>query len=232
MSTPVTHPEPTPRPRAVRLAPDQRRPEILDAAFAVFLRHGYFGSSMDEIAREAGVSKPVVYGCFATKDDLFVALLAREEQRVLGEIAAALPQRPDLDPRRALADGLGGFLGAVARNPDAYRLILLGDGGVPEPVARRIREGRATQVDAITGLVDAWARMRGLPPAPDLTRLAAYALVGATEGAARAILTEPGRFDPQSTAEVLAALMTGGERALRAADPEPEPSPTQEHDGS
>lgn len=212
------------------MAPEQRRPEILDAAFAVFLRHGYFGASMDAIAREAGVSKPVVYGCFATKDDLFVALLAREEQRVLDEIAAALPQRPDLDPRRALADGLGGFLGAVARNPDAYRLILLGDGGVPEPVARRIQQGRATQIDTITALVGAWALTRGRPAPPDATRLVAYALVGATEGAARAVLTEPERFDPQRTGEMLAALMTGGERALRAVDHETDPT-TEEHDG-
>jgi len=229
VSAHATQPEPTPRPRAVRLAPDQRRPEILDAAFTVFLRHGYFGASMDDIAREAGVSKPVVYGCFATKDDLFLALLTREEQRVLEQIADALPARPDLDPRRALADGLGGFLAAVAGHPDAYRLILLGDGGVPETVARRIREGRATQVDAITALVEAWARMRDLPDAPDVTRLVAYALVGATEGAARAVLTEPERFDPLRTAALLAALMTGGERALRAEQTRP---PTEERDGS
>jgi AcrR family transcriptional regulator len=213
----------------MRIAPDKRRPAILEAAFAVFLRHGYFGASMDEIAAEAGVSKPVVYACFATKEELFLALLAHEEQRVLGEIAAALPARPDLDPRRALEDGLRGFLAAVARNPDAYRLILLGDGGVPESVATRIRVGRRAQIDAITGLVDAWARMRDMPESPDVTRLVAYALVGATEGAARAVLSEPERFDPQRTAEVLAALMTGGERALRRP---PSPTPTQEHEGS
>lgn len=204
-----------PRPRAARLSPEARRPEILDAAFAVFLRQGYFGASMEDVAREAGVSKPVVYGCFATKDELFVGLLEREEQRVLREIAAALPDSADADPRRAMADGLSGFLRAVAASPEAYRLVLLGDGGVPGPVADRIRQGRQMQVDAITALVEAWIKLRDLPADADATRLIAYAMVGATEGAARAVLTEPDRFDPDLTARLLASFMTRGERALQ-----------------
>jgi len=211
-----------PRPRAARVSPEQRRPEVLDAAFAVFLRQGYFGASMEDIAREAGVSKPVVYACFATKDDLFVALIEREERRVLGEIARALPRSAGADPRSAMADGLAGFLRAVAANPDAYRLILLGDGGVPAVVAARIRTGREMQVDAITGLVAAWMQLRGLPADADATRLVAYAIVGATEGAARAVLTEPERFDPERTARLLAGFMTRGERALQRTDTTPE----------
>ena len=217
----------TPRARAERVAPADRRPDILDAAFAVFQRHGYFGASMDSIAAEAGVSKPVVYGCFDTKDELFVALVEREEQRVLGEIAAALPKSPSADPRTALGDGLSGFLRAVADKPEAYRLILLGDGGVPEGVARRIRQGRQMQVDAITALVDAWTALRGMPADADATRLVAYALVGATEGAARAVLTEPDRFDPARTARLLTELMTRGEHALQRIS-----TTDQEHDDS
>ena len=212
--------EATARPRAERVSPEHRRPLILDAAFAVFLREGYFGASMDDLAREAGVSKPVVYSAFPNKDELFVALVGREEQRVLREIAAAIPARAEADPRGAMADGLAGFLRAVAASPDAYRVILLGDGGVPEPVARRIAEGRRTQVDAITGLVDGWAGLRGVPADPDVARLVAYALVGAAEGAARAVLTEPDRFDPDRTGRLLAALMTRGERALHSPIPE------------
>lgn len=216
----------TTRPRAERVSPEHRRPQILDAAFAVFLREGYFGASMDAIAREAGVSKPVVYSAYPNKDELFVALVGREEQRVLREIAAAIPARAAADPRGAMADGLAGFLRAVAASPDAYRVILLGDGGVPEPVARRIAKGRATQVDAITGLVEGWVKLRGVSADPDATRLVAYTLVGAAEGAARAVLTEPDRFDPDRTGRLLAELITRGERALQATAPIPE-----EHDG-
>ena len=40
---------------------------ILDAAFAMFIERGYEGSSMDAIARKAGVTKPVIYDCYASK---------------------------------------------------------------------------------------------------------------------------------------------------------------------
>src|SRR5438034_7999818 len=91
------------RERAAHLGPERRRPLVLDAAFELFLEHGYDGTSMDAVARAAGVTKPVVYDCFASKEELFTALLQREEARVLEQIAAALPHRADLaDPARML----------------------------------------------------------------------------------------------------------------------------------
>src|ERR1700757_3387114 len=84
--------------RAAHLGPHRRRPAILDAALEMVRERGYDGASMAEIARRAGVSKPVVYACFASKQDLFRSLLEREQGRLLGEIAAALPARPGAEP--------------------------------------------------------------------------------------------------------------------------------------
>src|SRR5919108_5617565 len=81
-----------PRRRAAHLGPERRRPLVLDAAFDLFLAHGYEGTSMDAIARAAGVTKPVVYACYPSKEELFKALLRREETRVLGEIQGILPE--------------------------------------------------------------------------------------------------------------------------------------------
>src|SRR5882672_9015852 len=83
------------RGRAEHLGPERRRPLVLDAAFELFLEHGYDGTSMEAVARAAGVTKPVVYDCFVSKEELFTALLRREETRVLGQIAAALPRGAD-----------------------------------------------------------------------------------------------------------------------------------------
>src|SRR4030081_3886138 len=91
-STRATAQSSPPRERAAHLGPGRRRPLVLDAAFELFLEHGYDGTSMEAVARAAGVSKPVVYDCFASKEELFTALLRREETRVLGQIAAALPR--------------------------------------------------------------------------------------------------------------------------------------------
>src|SRR3954469_14225112 len=108
------------RDRAAHLGPERRRPLVLDAAFELFLEHGYDGTSMEAVARAAGVSKPVVYDCFASKGKLFTALLRRERTRVLAQIAAALPRRADGDNAElVLGDALTAFLRAVADSPQA-----------------------------------------------------------------------------------------------------------------
>ncbi len=62
------------RPRK-RLTLDQRRIKILAAATRIFAHKGYDGASMSGIATAAGVTKPVLYDHFASKDALFETLL-------------------------------------------------------------------------------------------------------------------------------------------------------------
>src|ERR687897_2739556 len=115
------------RPRAAHLGPERRRPQVLDAALELFLERGYDGASMQAVADRAGVTKPVVYACFASKDELFRALLAREEERILGEIQAAFRDADLSDPEATLVEGFTGFLRAVDESPEVYRLIFLGE---------------------------------------------------------------------------------------------------------
>src|ERR671918_1624832 len=98
------------RKRAAHLGPERRRPEVLDAALKLFLESGYDGTSMQAVADEAGVTKPVVYACFNSKDQLFRALLAREEERIVGEIQGAFEAADLSDPETTLIDGFTGFL--------------------------------------------------------------------------------------------------------------------------
>src|SRR5690349_6408211 len=149
------------RKRAAHLGPERRRPQVLDAALDLFLDHGYEGTSMDAVAQAAGVTKPVVYACFAGKDELFRALLRREEERILAELQAAFADADLDDPERTLVDGMTGFLRAVAASPDVYRLIFLGEGGGNAAVARRIQLGRQSQVDALSVLAGEWLAARG-----------------------------------------------------------------------
>ncbi|MGI8922269.1 MAG: TetR/AcrR family transcriptional regulator [Solirubrobacteraceae bacterium] len=197
--------------RAAHLGPQRRRPLILDAAFEVFIEHGYEGASMAAIARRAGVSKPVVYACFQSKGQLFTELLEREERRILGQIAAALPAEPGADPERTLVEGLTGFLRAVAESPDAYRVIYLAQS---DPVAARVQRGRAMQVDAVAALVAAWLGSRGTPEPDRTARLMAHALVGAAEAAARALLVEPDLWDAEEMGQTLAQLIARGQNAV------------------
>ena len=76
--------------RAVRLPKDQRRAQLLDAANDVFTTKGYHASAMDDIAEAAGVSKPVLYQHFASKLDLYLALLDQSCDRLVEIVQDAL----------------------------------------------------------------------------------------------------------------------------------------------
>ena len=61
---------------------------------------------MQAVADEAGITaQPVVYACFDSKDDLFRSLLAREEQRIVGEIQGAFSNADLSDPERPWSRG-------------------------------------------------------------------------------------------------------------------------------
>src|ERR1044072_8920073 len=87
-----------------RLAPEHRRALIVESAGRLFGEHGYDGTRLDDVARAAGVTKPVLYRHFADKTALYLALLERHRAD-LGSFAAAVPPEGTLEerPRAVLA---------------------------------------------------------------------------------------------------------------------------------
>jgi AcrR family transcriptional regulator len=201
-------------PRAAHLGPERRRPMVLDTAFELFLERGYDGTSMEAIARALGVSKPVVYACYPSKEELFKALLRREEERVLAQIAAALPDAPEGDLEATLVEGFTGFLRAVAASPRAYRVIFLGE-GANAAVARRIQRGRERQVEAVAMLA---RPLLGDGPSEELdrsARLLGHLTVGLAEAGARALLSESG-WTPETLGTTLGRMAARGQAAIEA----------------
>jgi AcrR family transcriptional regulator len=191
---------------------------VLDAALELFVQRGYEGTSMDAIAAAAGVTKPVVYSCYPSKEELFAALLLREEARVLEQIAAALPDSPEVDdPAATLIYGFTGFLRAVSESPETYRVILLGEGGVNAAIAGRIRRGREQQVEAVAALARRWIQGRHTRSDPEATaRLLGNAVVGLAEAGARALLSDPQVWTAESLGRVLGGLAARGQSAIFA----------------
>src|SRR5918996_3971697 len=209
----------TTRGRAEHLGPERGRPLILDAAFELFIERGFEGTSMDAIAEAAGVTKPVVYACFPGKAVLFEALLRRHEERILGEITAALASVSDpRDAERTLTEGFTAFLRAVAASPAAYRRVFLGEGGVSAEVARRIRRGRAQQVDAVSAPARTWLGAASDAAENELdaqARLIGEVVVSLAEAGARLLLDDPDSWTPDGLGATLGRLPVRGEADLR-----------------
>jgi AcrR family transcriptional regulator len=204
------------RKRAAHLGPERRRPEVLDAALKLFLEGGYEGTSMEAIARAAGVTKPVVYACFPGKEELFRSLLRREEERILGEIAAAFEGADLNDPESTLVDGYTAFLGAVAASPEVYRLIFLGEGGGNAAVAKRIQLGREAQVSTLSDLARSWlaARGRGGKDVEREARLIGTAIAGIGEYGARRLLSGADDWTPETLGRELGRLVAAAQDAV------------------
>ncbi|MDQ3032581.1 MAG: TetR/AcrR family transcriptional regulator [Myxococcota bacterium] len=79
-------------------SPDRRR-DIVEAAVGLFNRYGYKRTSVDSIAREAGVAKATFYAYFPGKDDVFRAVCVAVCDRILEQAAAAAERAPDLESR-------------------------------------------------------------------------------------------------------------------------------------
>ena len=105
-------------PRAVR------ERQIVELAEGLFTERGYQGASMDELARRAGVTKPVVYELFGSKDGLFRACLERSAERLATLVAEAV--RAESEPEARVRAGGLAFLRFASDNRVAWELMMEG----------------------------------------------------------------------------------------------------------
>ncbi|MEV0939152.1 MULTISPECIES: TetR/AcrR family transcriptional regulator [Micromonospora] len=177
-------------PRAVR------EQQMLDAAVKVFSRRGFHAASMDEIAEDAGISKPMVYAYLGTKEELFIACLHRETARMVLAIAGAAA--PDLPPDQRLWRGLRAFFGFVGAHRDGWAVLYRQARG-SQPFAAELAAMRARLVDVVAGMLDHALRARGREVAATELEVVAYALVGASESLADWLADHP-EAEPEKTA--------------------------------
>jgi AcrR family transcriptional regulator len=167
---------------------ERREREILDVAGAIFARVGYHSASMDEIADSAGVSKPMIYAYFASKEGLYLAYIERSgrdlEQRLISASA------PDRRPASLLRARITEFLAFVEEHQDGWR-VLFREAGSTQPIAEHVAEIRERIAAAISSMIEAGAgSWPGYPP-PKSDAIA-HALVGAGESLANWWLDHPG----------------------------------------
>ena len=153
-----------------RLSVDERRQQLLELGVQLFSLHAYDDVSIDDIAREAGISKGLLYHYFGGKRAFYLATVELEAQRLLD----TLQPDPELPAEIRAQQGLSRYLDFVEERSDAY--IALMRGGL----------GRDDQAEAIVdrtrqALADRVVEALGVDPPPPEHRLAARAWIGAVE---------------------------------------------------
>jgi AcrR family transcriptional regulator len=136
-------------PAYTRLENDERRRRLLELGARLFTEHAYDEISMARIAREAGISKALLYHYFPSKEAYFVATL--EEKAA--ELAERTQPDESLPPLEQLAGSLDAYLRWVAENAGSYEKMIR-SASVPEVRAMldRVRGDTAQRiVDGIRG---------------------------------------------------------------------------------
>lgn len=170
----------------------QRREQILDVTKTLVDERGFHAVSIEAVAREAGITRPIVYTHFRDLPGLLEALVEREGARALQQLAALLPT--DLggaDRRDVLVGAMRSYLEAVAADPVTWRLVLMPPEGAPGLLRTEIQRGREMIVAQLAEVARPGLAPGRESPDPELTGWTMSAL---SDAAARLLLTDPDRW--------------------------------------
>jgi len=185
---------------------EQRREHLLDAALDVLDREGYGALTVEAIATEAGVTRPVFYAAYENLDELLHALLDRTRNAALDQAMHVL--NVSGDPRDVdawIINALDQLLDLVVEHPQVWRPIL----GVTQDAPKLVRERIASTRELIHGYLTtglaAGLELRGGPMLdPDvLARLA----MSTAEEFGRLVLGHPDRYPKERLVEMFTAML-------------------------
>ena len=105
-----------------RMTGKQRREQLIEVGRKLFADKGFEGTTVEEIAAKASVSKPVVYEHFGGKEGLYAVVVDREIAALLGGITGALSA--ELNSRETLERAAGALLDYIESNTDGFRILV------------------------------------------------------------------------------------------------------------
>jgi len=148
-------------PRAVR------REQLLDNAERLFIDHGYGGFSIEDLCRASGVSRPIVYEYFGSKDGVFLACIERIRLEFEDHMMQAAA--PATSVVEALRLGATAFFTILERDPGRWSLVYGGTTVLAGDMADQLLDLRAQTVERIADIG------RKFAPGADEMRVLAYA---------------------------------------------------------
>jgi AcrR family transcriptional regulator len=105
-----------------RMTGKQRREQLIEVGRKLFADKGFEGTTVEEIAAKANVSKPVVYEHFGGKEGLYAVVVDREIAALLGGITGTLSA--ELGSRETLERAAGALLDYIESNTDGFRILV------------------------------------------------------------------------------------------------------------
>ncbi|GAA3121980.1 AcrR family transcriptional regulator [Kribbella aluminosa] len=189
-----------------------REREILEAAERIFGERGYQGTSMDDVAAQVGVSKPLIYQYYGSKDGLFLACLARLRGQLLDTVADAVMAAANAED--ALYAGFLAWFRFLDEHPQAWS-VLVDEGMLSAgPAAEATDEVRAAFIELIATMV----RMNvpaDRPADDDEIQIVAQSISGATERLAIWRTRSANPPTPEKVARTLQDLLWHGLHTLK-----------------
>ena len=141
----------------------EREREMVEAATRVFGRRGYAAVSMDEIAASAGITKPMLYAYFDSKEGLFAACAAKAGA-ALRENVRSTGERSDLLPDERLWQGILTVFDFVEEHRDGWAVLYPSGGQPGGAIGSAGREARHAMEELLAELFEGAARGAGVAP--------------------------------------------------------------------
>jgi AcrR family transcriptional regulator len=116
-----------------KLQREERRESILRGAAKAFVANGYDATTLDDIAREAGISRAILYRHFDSKKEIYLAIMDLFGQKMHHNQSSS-------HDARSLKDSLGPLIALAQSEPDAFRLLFRH--ATREPAFRASAEAR------------------------------------------------------------------------------------------
>lgn len=161
-----------------RLSGEERRHRLLTSAQDLFGKRGYRSTEVDDIARRAGVTKPMLYRHFpGGKAEIFLAVLEEHMNSLMRVLWEALASSSE--PRRRLHHGLDAYIRYAEANTAGFRLLTQAPAQFEPEVAKRLSEFRELIVRGLSHTIADVMKGAGLPA--EGAPLYAHAMLGGAE---------------------------------------------------
>lgn len=159
-----------------RLPAARRRRQLLEVAVDVFAERGFHGTSMDEVAEAAGVTKPVLYQHFTSKRELYLELLDDVGSHLVGAVTAAVGGASG--PRQQVEAGCAAYFEFVTQETNAFRLLFGSGARRDEEFNDAVRRVEDVMAAAVASLIET-------DISADHRELLGYGIVGLAEVTSR-----------------------------------------------